>query len=76
METTHDGVSSTMLECDDDKLTNRISTTNAPQLKDTESACTRHGPQRLFENKDDDDMNQIEPKPKQVQLRIIEKKIN
>ena len=35
METTHDEVSSTMLECDDDKLINRISTTNAPQLKDT-----------------------------------------
>ena len=39
IEITHDEVSSTMLECDNDKLINRISTTNAPQLKDTESTC-------------------------------------
>ena len=56
METTHDKVSSTMLECDDDKLINRISTTNAPQRKDTESTCTGQGSQRLFDSKGDDDV--------------------
>ena len=56
METTHDEVSSTMLECDDDKLINTISTTNAPWLKDTESTCTVQGSQTLFDSKGDYDV--------------------
>ena len=67
METTHDKVSSTMLECDDDKLINRISTTNAPQRKDTESTCTGQGSQRLFDSKGDDDV--IIPGPNSTETK-------
>ena len=64
METTHDEVASTMLERDDEKLINRIATTNAPQLEGTESACTGHGCHWLLENKGDDDV--IIPRPNSI----------
>ena len=68
METNHNKVSSTMVESDDDKFINKISTANAPNLKDTESASTRNSSQRPFECKGYDDV--VIPRPDSSKTKV------
>ena len=57
-----------MVESDDDKFINKISTANAPKLKDTESASTRNSSQRPFECKGYDDV--VIPRPDSGKTKV------